>query len=167
MPSPKYRSKIIEIYAGSEEEAQKIKDAAKDQGCTISGFILNAVRNYFYKAEETAAPSRLVEESLELREENRHLRAESRAKDLLLERYEAEIRKARDAALLEPQGAAALDPELLRVLKAGPIHEYRLLQAMNIGENDSPAIRAISRQLSLLEASGLIANGPRGWRWLP
>jgi hypothetical protein len=167
MVSEKYRSKVIEFYTGSEEEAQKIRDVARSNGYTISKFVRNAILPYIYKVNETPSPSRLVEESTQLREENRRLREEGRAKDLLLERYESELRKTRDAAFLAPHGEAPLDPELLRILHKGAIHEYRLLEAMNIEENDSVAIRSISRQLGLLESSGLIAKGPNGWRWLP
>jgi hypothetical protein len=124
------------------------------------------VRPLIYDVSESPTRSNLAEESAQLREENRRLREEGRARDLLLERYESELRRSRDAAFLAPHGDAAFDPELLRTLRKGPIHEHRLLEALGIAENNSTAIRAISRQLASLEASGFIAKGPNGWRWL-
>jgi uncharacterized protein (DUF1778 family) len=166
MASQKYRSKIIEIYASSEEEAKKIREAADSAGLTTSKFVLNAVRPHIYDQVPELPRSSLIEESSQLREEVRRLREDSRARDLLLERYETELRTIRDNELLSPHGEAALNPELLQILRKGPIHEHRLLDALKISNDDSKAIRAISRQLSFLEASGFIAKGPNGWRWL-
>lgn len=164
MASQKYRPKIIEIYASSSEEAKKIREAADSAGLTTSKFVLNAVRPRIYDLEEQQPRSSLVEESSQLRDEVQRLREDSRARDLLLERYEAELRKVRDDAFLSPHGQAALDPDLLQIIRKGPIHEHRLLDALKI--SDGKSIRAISRQLSFLESSGLIAKGPNGWRWL-
>lgn len=166
MASQKYRSKIIEIYASSKDEAKKIREAANSAGLTTSKFVLNAVRPHIYDIEEGPSRSGLVEESAQLRDEVRSLREDGRARDLLLERYETELRRVRDTAFLAPHGEAALDPELLRVLRKGPIHEHRLLDTLKISNDDGKAIRAVSRQLSFLEASGFVAKGPNGWRWL-
>lgn len=167
MASQKYRPKILEIYASSEEEAQKIREAAKGTGLTTSKFVLNAVRPHIYDVEEGPSRHCLVEEASQLRDEVRRLREDGRARDLLLERYEAELRRIRDNAFLAPNGSAALDPELLQILRrSGPIHEHRLLDALKIPSDDSKAIQAISRQLSLLEATGFVSKGPNGWRWL-
>jgi len=166
MVSSKYRPKILEIYAASEDEAKKIREAAERTDQTISKYVLNVVRPHLYEMEEKTLPSHLVEEANQLKDENRRLREEGRSRDILLERYEAELRRARDASFLAPHGDAALDPELLSILRKGPIHEYRLLEALRIEESDTAAIRSISRQLALLESSCLIAKGPNGWRWL-
>jgi hypothetical protein len=166
MASSKYRSKILEIYAASEDEAKKIREAAKRTDQTISKYVLNVLRPHLYEVEEKTLPSHLVEEANQLKDENRRLREEGRSRDILLERYEAELRRTRDAAFLAPHGDAALDPELLNILRKGPIHEYKLLEALRIAESDTAAIRSISRQLALLESSCLIAKGPNGWRWL-
>ncbi len=166
MASQKYRPKILEIYASSEDEAKKIREVADSAGLTTSKFVLNAVRPHIYGVEDPLPRSSLVEESSQLRDEVRRLREDSRARDILLERYETELRKIRDDAFLAPQGETALDSELLQILRKGPIHEHRLLDALKIGNDNGKAIQAISRQLSFLEASGLIAKGPNGWRWL-
>jgi AmiR/NasT family two-component response regulator len=166
MASSKYRPKIIEIYASSEDEAKKIREAADSAGLTTSKFVLNSVLPHIYKKGDEVPRYSLVEETSQLREEVRRLKEDSRARDILLERYEAELRKVRDNAFLSPSGEAALDPELLQILRKGPIHEHRLLDALKISNDNGKAIRAISRQLSFLEASGFIAKGPNGWRWL-
>jgi hypothetical protein len=166
MASSKYRPKIIEIYSASEEEAKKIKEAADKAGLTTSKFVLNVVRPHIYQSEEGPTRSGLIEESTELRDEVRHLREDGKVKDLLLERYEAELRRIRDTAFLAPSGEAALNPDLLKILRKGPIHERRLLDALGISEDDALAVRALSRQLSILEATRFAAKGPNGWRWL-
>lgn len=165
MVSQKYRSKVLEIYAASEDEADKIREAADNVKLSYSKFVLNAVRPLIYNIEEGPSRSGLVEESAQLRDEVRSLREDGRARDLLLERYEAELGRIRDSAFSAPYGEAALDPELLQILRNGPIHEHRLLDALKINDNVK-SIAAVSRQLSFLEASGFIAKGPNGWRWL-
>ena len=58
MAAQKYRPKILEVYASSEEEAQKIRRAADDAGLTTSKFILAAVRPLIYPQPDEG-PSRL------------------------------------------------------------------------------------------------------------
>jgi hypothetical protein len=166
MASPKYRPKILEIYAPTQEEAQQIREAAKAAGLTTSKFVLNAVEARIHGVAMEQPQSSFAEESAQLREENRRLAEEARARDLLLSRYEAELRRIRDTAFLAPAGEAALDPQLLQILRKGPIHEHRLLDALQVSADDILAIRAVSRQLSILEATGFAAKGPNGWRWL-
>lgn len=52
MASQKYRPKILEIYASSEEEAQKIRESARQSGQTISKFVMNVLRPALYHTDE-------------------------------------------------------------------------------------------------------------------
>jgi hypothetical protein len=79
---------------------------------------------------------------------------------------QVKLAKLRNEAFLRPSGDVALDPELLQVLQAGPIHSHKLLDALRIDQGDAEAVRAITRQLEDLERTGFIARGARGWRWL-
>ena len=144
-----------------------IRKAADDAGLTTSKFILAAVRPHIYpQPDEGPNRQELSKETAQLRDEVRRLREDARARDVLIERYESELLRARDGAFLEASGMAAINPDLLRLLQAGPIHEHRLLDALKISSEDGKAVMAISRQLSFLEAMGFVAKGPNGWRWL-
>jgi hypothetical protein len=43
---------------------------------------------------------------------------------------------------------------------------YKILEALGIDLKDSELVKAISRQLEDLEAYGIIASTPKGWRWM-
>ena len=89
------------------------------------------------------------------------MEVELKGKDLLISQQDTELRKLRGAAFLQPVWNADIDSDLLQALRAGPIHDHRLLDLL--GATDPEAIRAISRQLQIMEAGGFISRTARGW----
>ena len=157
MPPQKRMGRVLEISLPSEDVKNKIKEEAKKRGCTASKYILSAL-------DEANRPTRLgTGPDLQLREENYRLANDLRGKDLIIAQQEAELRKLRGAAFLQPSWNADIDSDLLKILKTGPIHDHRLLAAL--GASDTESARAISRQLQILEASGFVSKTSRGWCW--
>jgi len=78
---------------------------------------------------------------------------------------EAELRKLRGSAFLQQSWDADIDSDLLRILRDGPIHDHRLLAALGIEPQDTEAVRAVSKQLQILEAMGFISRTTQGWKW--
>ena len=150
--------KILEISLPSEDHKKRIKEEAKKRGCTSSKYILLMLEEANLPARPSAEP-----ELQALRQENHRLETELKGKDLLLASQEAELRKLRGAAFLQPSWDADIDSDLLRALQAGPIHDHKLLDTLGAGTPE--AMRAISRQLQILETSGLIIKTPKGWCW--
>jgi hypothetical protein len=157
MPPKARMNKVLELSLPSEDLKKKITEAAKARGfATRSKYIVSLFESDCLPPKPSSAP-----EMAALREELAGLRTTLEAKDLLLKQRENELRQIRGAAFLDPAGYADVDLELLKVLRAGPIHDHKLLDRM--GATDPNAMRAVSRQLQLLEKAGLITKTSRGW----
>jgi hypothetical protein len=150
--------KILEISLPSPGVKEKIKEAATARGCTASKYLLSL----FEEASRPPRPSNGPELE-QLRTELNGLQTTLEAKDLLLRQRDAELRALRGAAFARPSWGAHIDPDLLKALRAGPIHDHRLLDLL--GADTPEAMRAISRQLQILESEGLISRGTHGWSW--
>jgi hypothetical protein len=150
-------NKVLELSLPSEDLKKKIFEAAQARGfSTTSKYIVSLFQADCLPPRPSSAP-----EISALREEISGLRTTLEAKDLLLKQRENELRQIQGAAFLAPSGYADIDSELLKVLRAGPIHDHKLLDRM--GATDPNAMRAVSRQLQLLEKAGLIQKTSRGW----
>jgi hypothetical protein len=150
--------KILEISLPSEETKRQIQEEAERRKCTASKYILTLFEESRRPASPSAGP-----EIEHLRQENRKMEVDLKGKDLLLSKQEAELRKLRGSAFLHSSWDADIDSDLLKALKAGPIHDHKLLD--HLGATDQDAMRAISRQLQILETAGFIARTARGWCW--
>ncbi len=157
-----YKGRTIELYAHSVEHKQKIVAEARKRNCTISKYIFSVLE----AADKPRVDSVNIEELNSLREENRALRRSLADRTKENERQAQELQKLQNEAFLRPTGIATFDPNLLRVLQAGPKQGYQLLEAIGVNLQDGEAVRTITRQLELLEHHGFIAKGARGWRWL-
>lgn len=162
MVAPKYRPKIIEFYTDSPEQKRKISEAAKAKGCTVSDYLSWLCEEDEHREDRPALGSDLQA----LRERTNRLESDLREAASRIANQEAELRKLRSEAFKQPSGEAQLDPDLLRVLQGGPIHDYKLLEAMGIDLRDSEGVQIVSRQLAILEASGLIKRSSQGWSWV-
>ncbi len=75
-----------------------------------------------------------------------------------------ELQKLGNEAFLRPSGIATFDSDLLRILQQGPIHGHKILEVMGVNLQDGEAVRAVSKQIELMEHHGFIVKGARGWR---
>ncbi len=157
-----YNGRTIELYAHSVEHKQKIVNEAKKRNCTISKYIFSVLE----AADQPPIDPISVEELNSLREENRILHRSLAERTKENERQAQELQKLQNEAFLRPAGIATFDPELLQVLQSGPKQGYQILETIGVNIQDGEAVRAITRQLELMEHHGFIAKGARGWRWL-
>lgn len=162
MTKREYAGKTAEIYFNSPEQKEKYYEAAKSKKSSFSKYVLNVLEEASQPLTESAKSS---EELQDLKEKYRQLLKSNRDLARELERQTKELQRLKDEAFLQPSGEADLDPDLLSLLQAGPIHSPRLLEALKIDPADAQKVRAITRQLEMLEATGFIGRGPRGWRW--
>jgi len=160
------KERYIYLYAVSVEEKARYEDLAKQAGVPLSKFLLSLIEEGLARKNEAGSKIKLVEERRALADENKRLRDETKVKNLMLEKYESEIRRLRSADFLSNdfKGRRHHDPELIASLKRGPVHDRKLMEILNI--SDPEDVKALSRQLEDLEAYGIIAKGSSGWRWL-
>lgn len=158
MPKKERVGRIFELSLPSEEIKKQIQEEARKRKCPASKYILSLFQESIRPANPQADP-----EIKHLRQENSQLRQVVGEKELLLAQKENELRKLRGAVFQQPTWNADIDSDLLKALRAGPVHDHRLLDIL--GATDQDSMKAISRQLQILEAGGFIANTARGWSW--
>ncbi|KUK43405.1 MAG: Uncharacterized protein XD72_2213 [Methanothrix harundinacea] len=111
----------------------------------------------------------LVKQLGSFRDEIRKLQEELKLKNIVLDKYENELKRYRSAAFLEDdfEGARRYSKELIKILKRGNlVDNYKLLEELGIDPREADMVKAVSTELENLEAYGLITSSPRGWRWV-
>ena len=162
------KSRYVYLYLPSAEAKRRWEDMAKEAGAPLSRFVIEIVENAIADGEEFTPRGELAKQAGELRSENKQLRDDLKLKNIVIEKYENELKRYRSATFLEEdfQGARKYDKEVIAVLKRGAvIDSYRLLEELGIDPRETELVKAVSNQLQDLEAYGLVASTPRGWRW--
>ena len=129
------------------------------------------VENSLRQEEEPGYKSRgdLSGEISRLREELGEERKKNRRLDLVVEKLERELRRYRAESFLEPdfKGIRRLDRELVETLRdSGVLSNEEVLSKLGIDPSEHEAVKAVSKQLEILESYGLVQPTPRGWRWI-
>jgi predicted nucleic acid-binding Zn-ribbon protein len=164
------KERSIYVYLPSELMVEAWKKRAKQQGVSISKFVIEHVENSLQQEEDPLYKPRgeLVKEINAVKNELRELKDDNRQKKIVIERLENELRKYRAEVFLEErfEGVRKYDRELIGILKRrGVVDSDELLQDLGIDPRESELVKAVSRQLDNLEAYGLVATTKRGWRW--
>jgi septal ring factor EnvC (AmiA/AmiB activator) len=163
------KERSIYVYLPFELMVEAWKKRAKQQGVSISKFVIEHVENSLQQEDPLYKPrGELVKEITAVKNELRELKDDNRQKKIVIERLENELRKYRAEVFLEErfEGVRKYDRELIGILKRrGVVDSDELLQDLGIDPRESELVKAVSRQLDNLEAYGLVATTKRGWRW--
>jgi len=120
--------------------------------------------------EEGSVPRYKVLKELEaLRAENKALRDDLKQKEIVLERYEGELRRYRSQPFQEEDftGMRRYSKELVDLLKTrGQADSYKILEILGIDPRESELVKAISKQLEELEGYGMVKAEGRAWKWI-
>jgi len=96
-----------------------------------------------------------------LRNENRLLRR-------LVDNLDGELRRYRAMPFIEEgfEGVRRFDRQLIDLLKkGGSYRDEEILVQLGVDPSDAELVKAVSKQLEVLEAYGLVEYVGRGWRW--
>ncbi len=160
MAPSKYPGLRVEIRLPSEEEKRKLDEVAEAKGVTTSKYILYAIAQSLQPPRPTSG-----QDLRHLQEDNRNLAGELHQAKMRAAKLEGQLRQLQHAEILKEEGTGPIDPDLLRIIKAGPpMHDYRLLELLGAEPGDD-ASRGIARQLQILESIGFIARTSKGWAW--
>lgn len=161
------KSRYVYLYLPSHSDKERWEALAEKAQTPLSKFIIEIVESTL--AEEEFRPRKEQTKELEdLRKEVKSLRDDVRQKSIVIERYEAELKRFRSQPFLNSgfQGSRKYSEELINILKAkGCIDSSRLLESLGIDPMDSDLVKAISNQLGAFELYGLVETTPKGWRW--
>jgi len=135
----------------------------------LSKWVIEIVESTLAENAEFQPRREMVKELEGIRNDNKALREDIKQKEIVLERYEAELKRYRAQPFLAEnyRGVRPYSEELVKVLKArGHIDNYRLLEELGIDPHQSDLVKAVSSQLDELEAYKLIKTDGRSWKWI-
>lgn len=162
------RSRYIWLYLPSKADKDRWKSLAEKAKTPLSTFCISIIEEKL--AEEDSKPRSQVTKELEdLKRENKGLRDDLRQKDIVLDRYESELKRFRSQTFLEDDyhGVRRYSKELVEIIKTrGFVNSYRLLETLGIDPRESELVKAVSKQLEELEGYGMIKAEAKGWRWI-
>jgi hypothetical protein len=142
---------------------------AEEAKTPLSKWVIEIVESTLAENEEFQPRREMIKELESLRKDNKDLRDDIRQKEIVLERYEAELKRYRAQPFLAEnyRGVRPYSEELIKILKArGQIDNYRLLEELGIDPRESDLVKAVSSQLDELEAYKLIKTDGRSWKWI-
>ncbi|MEM3815243.1 MAG: hypothetical protein QW341_00165 [Candidatus Bathyarchaeia archaeon] len=165
------KERTVYIYLPSLEMVEDWKRRAERAGVSLSKFVIERVldsirredgeEGYLSRADLIKRLRNTEEEVKRLREENRLLRK-------LVENLDNELRRYRAVPFLEEhfEGVRRFDKELIDLLRGGGVYsDEEILARLNIDPSNAELVKAVSKQLELLEEYGLVEFTGRGWRW--
>jgi hypothetical protein len=169
MVVPGLKARYINVYLPSEAAKLQWEEDAKEAGIPLSRFVFEAVEAF--RASKKEIPrSDFVKELAEGKEELQKLRSELKLKNLLLEKLEGEVYKARYDSFKEVEmgeGTRRHDEDLIKVLRRRKAVEgYAILKELSIDPRDTEAVKLVNNQLESLRRFGLVEETGAGWRWI-
>lgn len=165
----------VDVYLPASADKDRWKKVANDRGMTLSKWVVAVVEEVLRQNEGARPRETLLKEIGELKDEIAGLRERNRQQETVIDQLEKEVRRYRSQPFLAEdfEGIREFDRELVRVLresqgidrKPKPLNDQDIMKYLGVGLGESEALKALSRQLSILESYGLVESTTRGWRW--
>jgi len=162
------KSRYVYLYLPSAEDKKRWEKLASEAKVPLSKFVIEIVENALMEESEFKPRAEMVKELGSLRDEVRKLRDDLKLKNIVIDKYESELKRYRSATFLEGvfEGARGYNQELVELLKRKTVLDsYRILEELGIDPREADLVKAVSSQLDNLEGYGLVESTPRGWRW--
>ncbi len=162
------KSRYVYLYLPSKADKERWEILAEKAKTPLSAFVINIVENTLSEDSDYKPRGELMKEISALRQETKELRDDLRMKNVVIERYEEELKRYRSVAFIEEgyEGVRKYYKELVDLLKRGGTYDsYRILESLGVKPTESELVKAVSRQLEDLEAYGLIEATGKGWKW--
>jgi hypothetical protein len=169
MVKQEIKNRVIYVYP-KLPQAERWKEAAEKRGMTLSKFVMEHVENSMRQEEDTDYEPRtkLIQRIKELEEALGESRKEARMMRIVADKLEKENRHLRTGPFLEDgfQGVRQYEKELVDILMCGArLSEDEILSELGIDRSDTDSVKAVSNQLTSLEAYGLVKATAHGWKW--
>jgi translation initiation factor 2B subunit (eIF-2B alpha/beta/delta family) len=165
------KERAIYVYLPSLEMVEDWKGRAEKGGVSISKFVIERVEESIRREEGEEGylgRAELIKKLRDAEEELKKLRNENRLLKKLAENLDNELRRYRAQPFLEEafEGVRRFDRDLIELLrKGGSYTQEQILAHLNIDPSDSDLLKAVSKQLEVLEGYGLLEYKGRGWKW--
>lgn len=163
------RARYAYVYCRSEEQKAEWEARARKANVPLSKFLVETIEKALDGEEEPQQRAELIKTVSDLKNDNEELQRDLKTKNIVIDRYEEELRRYRNAPFLDSEfkGARRFDQDLIKILKRkGIVDSYTIANELKIDFRDSEAVKALSSELDTLEGYGLIAQHLKGWKWV-
>lgn len=166
------RQRRVDVWVPSLEEKEAWKQAAKEQGLSLSKLIIQlvnqSINDQAVVEDVDALKQRVVDLEAELGRRERRIEDLERLKD----RLDQELNQYRSQDFLTSPGIKQLDPRLINVLstsrddigRSRVVTETELMQRLRLGDS-ADDVQALAMQLEALELHGVVTATGQGWVW--
>src|SRR5512136_2350764 len=109
------KSRYVYVYLPSADDKHRWEKFAEDAGVPLSKFVIEAVEDSLAESEFRPR-AEMAKEMGKLRSDNKQLRDELKLKNIVLEKYETELKRYRSEAFLEDkfEGIRKYNKEIFR-----------------------------------------------------
>jgi hypothetical protein len=165
------KKRAIYVYLPTQKMAKDWKTRAEKAGSSISKFVIDRVEDSISReAGEEGYLNRLdlIKKLSKTEEQLKHLKKDNRLLKKLVDNLDTELKRYRAKPFLEEdyRGIRRFDKELIDLLKEGNSYSADdILAHLNINPKDTELVKAVNKQLQILEGYGLLAYVGRGWKW--
>jgi hypothetical protein len=163
------RSRYIWLYCRSKAQKDQWQALAEKADTPLSAWCASIIEERIAEEDGLIPRHKIAKELESLKAENKAIREDLRQKEIVLQRYEAELRRYRAEPFQSDQfaGVRPYSKELVEILKArGHVGSYQILELLGIEPGEAEAIKAVSKQLEELEKFNLIKADGKGWQWI-
>ena len=165
------KQRSIYVYLPSQAMIQRWKTLAKTSGTSISKFVAEHVENSLRQEDDAEYKSRssLIDQNHRLSETLNEKEKRIRHLELLVEKLEQDLRQYRAQLFTDEDftGVRSYDKKLVEILRESGVHDNdAILMRLGIKPSEVDSIKAVSKQLELLQSYGLVKVTPRGWSWV-
>jgi hypothetical protein len=165
------KDRAIYVYLPSLEMAYDWKHRADKTGASISKFVIERVEDSIRREEGEEGYLTRLELITRLNvaeDELKKIRSENALLKKLIDNLDNELKRYRAKPFLEEnfEGVRSLDKWLIDLLREGGSYtDEMILSRLNIEPSNTDLVKAVSKQLGILEAYGLVEYMGRGWKW--
>lgn len=163
------RTRYAYVYCRSAEQKAEWEAKAEEINVPLSKFLVEIIEKALDSEEESQPRAKLIKEVARLKNDYEELQHDLKTKNIVIDRYEEELKRYRNAAFLDAdfKGKRKISEDLVKLLKRkGVIDSYMIADELNVDLHDSEAVKALSNELDTLEGYGLIARHLKGWKWV-
>lgn len=161
------KTRYTYVYHPSRAHKERWEKLAAKAHTSLSKYIISIVDGVIDEKEELAP--RHVRELAGMKNEINTMLEDLQRKNILLERYEAEMKRYRAAPWLEANfaGSRRLSEDLVRVLKARRhVDRSQLIEALGVDLRETDMIKAIDSQLETLMGFGVVKAVENNLQWV-
>jgi hypothetical protein len=165
----KCKKKVVDVYLPSLDMRERWKQAASEQGMSLSRLVVEYVEQQLHE-DTVLAPRLEMQKQIDaLEEENVELRRKRNHLEIVVDKLEEELQVYRTRPFLDDQfqGVREFERRLIEVLKQHKsVRDEVLVREVGVRHSDVDGMKALQRQLLLLERFGVIKRSLEGWAWI-